>query len=535
METKNVYDYIIVGAGSAGCVLANRLTEDAQTNVLLVEAGVPDKKQEIHIPVAFGKLFKSEVDWNYETEPQTNLNNRRLYQPRGKMLGGSSSMNAMIYIRGHRTDFDRWHELGNDGWSFDEVLPYFKKAENQERGASDLHGVGGFLNVADLRCVNPLSRAFVEAGAELGFPLNDDFNGSRQEGFGINQVTQKGGKRCSAAAGYLKPALKRRNLTVLTGAQVLRLNFAGNRVSGVEFVHDGKTRTATTDGEVILSGGAYNSPQLLMLSGIGAAEKLEKHGLSTKIDLKGVGENLQDDLFTALTFKCKQPVTLANAESKLNIAKYLLLRRGQLTSNVAEVGAFVKTDSALSKPNLQYHFGPVYYINHGMTVPEGHGFSIGPTLIRAKSRGFVGLRSDDPFAAPLIQPNYLENAADLNLIVEGVRLGFELAATQAFAPFCGEVYQYDRSNQISADSTDAEIASFIRNNCETLYHPVGTCKMGADDLAVVDAKLKVHGTENLRVVDASVFPEAIGGNPNATVIMIAEKASDLIKNARNNQ
>jgi choline dehydrogenase len=530
-----MYDYIIVGAGSAGCVLANRLTEDAKTRVLLLEAGMPDKKQEIHIPVAFGKLFKSEVDWNYETEPQTNLNNRRLYQPRGKMLGGSSSMNAMIYMRGHPTDYDRWSEFGNDGWSYTEVLPYFKKAENQERGASEFHGTGGFLNVADLRSVNPLSRAFVEAGAELGFPLNTDFNGARQEGFGFNQVTQKGGKRCSAAAGYLKPVLKRPNLTVLTGAQVLRLNLSGKRVTEVEYVHDGKTRTVSSGGEVILSGGAYNSPQLLMLSGIGAAEKLEKLGISTKVDLKGVGENLQDDLFTALTFKCKQPVTLANAESKLNIAKFLLLRKGQLASNVGEACAFVKTDSSQTKPNLQYHFGPVYYVNHGMTVPEGHGFSIGPTLIRPKSRGFVGLRSDDPFAAPLIQPNYLENSDDLDLIVEGVRLGFKLAAARAFAPFCGEFYQYDSANPITAESSDSEIESFIRNNCETIYHPVGTCKMGADETAVVDARLKVHGTENLRVADASVMPEAIGGNPNAAIIMIAEKAADLIKNARNNQ
>lgn len=530
-----MYDYIIIGAGSAGCVLANRLTEDAKTNVLLLEAGTPDKKQEIHIPVAFGKLFKSEVDWNYETEPQKNLNDRRLYQPRGKMLGGSSSMNAMIYMRGHRTDFDRWSELGNAGWSFDEVLPYFKKSENQERGASEFHGAGGFLNVSDLRCLNPLSRAFVEAGVELGFPRNTDFNGESQEGFGVNQVTQKGGKRCSAAAGYLKAAFKRPNLTVLTNAQVLRLKLKGDRVSEVEFVHDGNPAFASADSEVILSGGAYNSPQLLMLSGIGAAEKLEKYGITTEIDLKAVGENLQDDLFTALTFKCRQPITLANAESKLNIAKYLLFRKGQLTSNVGECCAFVKTDAALSKPNLQFHFGPVYYVNHGMTVPEGHGFSIGPTLIRPKSRGFVGLRSNDPLAAPLIQPNYLENSDDLDLITEGVRLGFELAATRAFAPFCGEVYQYDPAHPISADSTDQQIADFIRNNCETIYHPVGTCKMGADESAVVDTKLKVYGTKNLRVVDASVFPEAVGGNPNAAIIMIAEKAADLIKNARNNQ
>ncbi len=528
------YDYIIIGAGSAGCVLANRLSEDAKTNVLLLEAGAPDKKQEIHIPAAFSKLFKSEVDWNYETEPQTNLNDRRLYQPRGKMLGGSSSMNAMIYIRGHRTDFDRWSELGNDGWSYREVLPYFKKAENQERGADEFHSTQGLLNVADLCLVNPLSHAFVEAGRELGFPANYDFNGAKQEGFGVYQVTQKGGKRCSAAAAYLKPILNRSNLTVLTKAQVTRLNLTGNRVSEVEFLHDGKTKTVIAEREVILSGGSFNSPQLLMLSGIGSSEKLEKHGIPVKINLPGIGENLQDDLFTTVTFKCLQPVTLANAESKLNIAKYLLFKKGQLTSNVAEAGAFIKTDSAQTIPNLQFHFGPVYYLDHGFTVPEGHGFSIGPTLIRPKSRGFVKLRSNDAFAAPIIQPHYLENTADLDLIAEGVRLAFELAETKAFAPFRGEIYHHDTVNKVNRNSTKPQLAEFVRNNCETLYHPVGTCKMGADDMAVVDSDLKVHGTDNLRVVDASIFPEAIGGNPNAAVIMIAEKAADLIKNARNN-
>ncbi len=529
------YDYIIIGAGSAGCVLANRLTEDARAKVLLLEAGLPDKKQEIHIPVAFGKLFKSEVDWNYETEPQTAMNNRRLYQPRGKMLGGSSSMNAMIYIRGHQTDFDRWHELGNEGWSFADVLPYFKKAQNQERGENDFHGVGGMLNVADLRCVNPLSKAFVEAGMELGFPFNTDFNGAEQEGFGFYQVTQKGGKRCSAAVGYLKPALKRPNLEARTNAQVLRINFDGNRAVGVEFSQNGKTETAETNGEVLLCGGAFNSPQLLMLSGIGSAEKLEKLGISTKIDLRGVGENLQDDLFAAVIFSCKQPITLANAESKLNIAKYLLLKKGQLTSNVGEAGAFVKIPADESRPNLQFHFGPVYYVNHGLTVPEGHGFSIGPTLIRPKSRGFVGLRSNNPLDAPLIQPRYFENSDDLQLLVEGVRLAFRLAHSKAFSAFCGEFYRFEGTKKISPDSTDAEIAEYIRRTVETLYHPVGTCKMGADEMAVVDAKLKVHGTENLRVVDASVFPEAIGGNPNAAIIMIAEKTADIIKNARNIQ
>lgn len=524
------YDYIIIGAGSAGCVLANRLSANAQTKVLLLEAGSPDKKSEIHIPAAFGKLFKSEVDWNYETEPQVNLQNRRLFQPRGKTLGGSSSMNAMIYIRGHQTDFDDWQDLGNDGWSFADVLPYFKKAENQERGADEFHGIGGMLNVADLRSPNPLSETLVKAAVELGFPFNKDFNGAEQEGFGLYQVTQKRGKRCSTAVGYLKPVLSRPNLTVKTNAQVLRLNFAGQSVSKVEFSHNGQTEKAEVEGEVLLCGGAFNSPQLLMLSGIGSAQKLKKFQIPTVVDLPGVGENLRDDLITALPYVCKKPVSLANAESITNIAKFLLFGKGQLTSNVGEAGGFVKMDSAQTRPNLQYHFGPVYYLSHGFIVPEGHGFSLTPTLIRPKSCGFVELRSANPNEAPLIQPNYFEKAEDLELMVKGFRLSFDLINTNAFDEFRGEVYSDDKIGTISRDSSDAELADYIRHNAETLYHPVGTCKMGSDDLSVVDAKLKVHGTENLRVIDASVFPTAIGGNPNAAVIMIAEKASDLIKN-----
>jgi choline dehydrogenase len=529
------YDYIIIGAGSAGCVLANRLSADARTKVLLLEAGLPDRKQEIHIPAAFGKLFKSEVDWNYETEPQVNLNNRRLYQPRGKTLGGSSSMNAMIYIRGHQTDFDDWRDAGNEGWSYREVLPYFKKCENQERGADEFHGAGGELNVADLRCVNPLSRAFVEAGRELGFPLNKDFNGARQEGFGFYQVTQKRGKRCSSAAAFLKPVLNRPNLTVKTEARVRRLIFDKNRVSAIEFSQRGNVEKASVGEEAILCGGAYNSPQLLMLSGVGATEKLRKFDIPTVVDLPGVGENLQDDLLVSLAIRCKKPISLAGAESKLNIAKYLLFKKGPLTSNVPEAGAFVKLDAAQNRPDFQFHFAPAFYINHGFTVPEGHGFGIAPTLIRPTSRGSVALRSGDALDAPIIQPNYLQTANDLDLLVKGTRLALELIAAKVFAEFCGDVYHYDRTNKISRSASDAEIAAFVRQNCETIYHPVGTCKMGADEMAVVDSKLKVRGTENLRVVDASVFPAAIGGNPNASVIMIAEKAADSIKNARNHQ
>jgi len=516
-----MYDYIIVGAGSAGCVLANRLTEDPHTCVLLLEAGGPDNKKEVHIPAAFAKLFKSPCDWAYSTEPQENLNGRQLFWPRGKLLGGSSSMNAMIYIRGHRQDFDRWCESGNEGWSFDDVLPYFKAAEHQERGENEYHGTGGPLNIADLRLVNPLSHAFVEAGTELGFPSNKDFNGAEQEGFGIYQVTQKGGKRCSAAAAYLKPALRRSNLTVRTGAHVTRLLVEGKRVTGVEYILNGRAENVEASKEVILSGGAINSPQLLMLSGIGDAERLKQAGISTVLDLPGVGENLQDHLFVAVAYSCTQPVSLANAETLRNLANYLLFKKGPLTSNVAEAGAFVKTDSSLPAPDLQFLFGPAYYLNHGFTRPEGHGFTIGPALIHPKSRGHIRLRSNDPFEAPSIQPRYLEDDADMQVLIDGVKIACELADTKAFSKYRGQA-MCDFQN-------DKEIADYIRNMVETVYHPVGTCKMGTDTMAVVDSHLLVHGMENLRVVDASIMPDIVGGNPNAAVIMIAEKAADMIR------
>jgi choline dehydrogenase len=517
-----VYDYIIVGAGSAGCVLANRLTEDEKTKVLLLEAGEPDKKKEIHIPVAFGKLFKSSCDWTYYTEPQRNLNNRSLFWPRGKMLGGSSSMNAMIYIRGHRADFDKWRELGNEGWSYADVLPYFKKAEHQERGASEYHGAGGPLNVADLRLINPISRAFPAAGKELGFSLNDDFNGAEQEGFGFYQVTQKNGQRWSAAAGYLKPVLRRKNLTVYTGAHVTRILFEGTRAVGVEYIQNGHADSARAEKEIILSGGAINSPQLLMLSGIGPANHLKQLGVSVVIDLQGVGQNLQDHLLAPVAYSSTKPITLANADSFLNIVNYLLFKRGQLTSNLAETGGFVKTDSSLSLPDLQFHAGATYYINHGFILPEGHGLTICPTLIRPKSIGQLTLRSNDPFSAPTIEPSYLDHEEDLRTLVKGIKLAIELAHTKSLSAYRGKAYFENLK-------TESDIIEHICNTAETIYHPTGTCKMGKDSMAVVDSQLRVHGANSLRVVDASIMPEIVGGNPNAAVVMIAEKAADLIK------
>ena len=517
-----MYDYIIVGAGSAGCVLASRLTEDANAKVLLLEAGEPDKKKEIHIPAAFAKLFKSSCDWAYNTEAQPKLNNRSLFWPRGKMLGGSSSMNAMIYIRGHQRDFDGWRQLGNEGWGYRDVLPYFKKAEHQERGASEYHGAGGPLNVADLRLINPISRAFTAAGGELGFPFNEDFNGADQEGFGFYQVTQKNGKRCSTAAGYLKPALKRKNLTVYTGAHVTRLLFEGTRAVGAEYIRNGRAESVRADREVILSGGAINSPQLLMLSGVGPAGHLKQLGISVVIDLQGVGQNLQDHLLAPVAYASTKPITLAKAESLLNIASYLLFKKGQLTSNLAETGGFVKTDTSLLSPDVQFHAGATYYINHGFVLPEGHGFTICPTLIRPKSVGQLTLRSNDPLAAPTIEPSYLDYDEDLRTLVKGIKLAIELAHTRALSSYRGKAYFENLK-------TESDIIEHIRNTAETIYHPAGTCKMGGDSMSVVDSNLRVHGATNLRVVDASVMPEIVGGNPNAAVIMIAEKAADLIK------
>ena len=520
-----MYDYILVGAGSAGCVLANRLTEDHDTRVLLLEAGGPDQKQELHIPAAFSKLFKTPYDWAFYTEEEPHAANRRMYWPRGKVYGGSSSLNAMIYMRGNRRDYDRWRALGNDGWGYEDVLPYFKKSENQERGPSAYHGVGGPLNVADLRYLSPLSRAFVEAATANGMMRRtDDFNGYEQDGAGYYQVTQKQGQRWSAADAYLKPAMKRPNLTVIPQAQVCSLLTEGMRVTGVIYAHGDQLERARAEREVILCGGAVNSPQLLLLSGIGPADTLRRLNIPIVLDLPGVGQNLQDHPAVTVNYASTQPVSLASAESAPNLVNYLVFKRGPLTSNVAEAGAFVRIAPGIDAPDLQFHFAPAYYMEHGFANPPGHGFTFGPTLLRPRSRGSITLRSANPFEQPIIRANYLADEADLRTLMAGVEMSRMLANTSVFDAYRGvEVWPG------SGARSDGDIAAYIRRRSETLYHPVGACKMGNDALAVVDSRLRVRGIEGLRVADASIMPEIIGGNTNAPTIMIAEKAADFIK------
>jgi choline dehydrogenase len=516
---SKTYDYIFVGAGSAGCVLAARLTEDLRTRVLLLEAGGAGGAKEIRIPAAFSKLFKTSVDWNYATEPEPHLHERRLYWPRGKVVGGSSAINAMIYIRGNRADYDSWRELGNAGWGFAEVLPYFKKSENQERGASEYHGVGGPVNVADPRYVNPLTRAFLAAAEEIGIAGNPDFNGAA-----LYQVTQKNGARCSAAEGFLQPARKRSNLTVITGAHATRVLMDKRRAVGVAFLRNGVADEAHANGEVILAGGTVNSPQLLMLSGIGPADELTAAGISATHDLPGVGKNLQDHPMVSVGYLCTQKISLDGAETVGNFLRWLLWKNGPLASNVAEAGLFLRTRVGLAVPDLQLLFGPAYYRGHGLVRRKEHCFGFGPTLITPESRGEISLRSANALEAPAIRANYLATDADLRTMIAGVRLARRLAHAKAFDAFRGEELHPGASMK-----SDAEVAEFLRNELETLYHPVGTCKMGNDALAVVDARLRVRGIEGLRVVDASIMPRVPAGNTNAPVMMIAEKAAEMIR------
>ena len=524
-----MYDVIIVGAGSAGCVLAHRLSQDGTTRVLLLEAGGRDVRPEIAIPAAFGKLLGSSVDWAYVTEAQPALSHRKIQWPRGKVLGGSSSINAQVYMRGHRADYDGWAALGNEGWGYDDVLPYFKKSENNARGPSTFHGSSGPLDVEDLRDPNPLTFAMIEAAVAVGIPRTDDLNRDEPNGVALNQVTQRRGRRASTAFAFLGPARKRKNLTVVTGVLVSRVTIENGRATGVSYLDArGRAHVARASHEVVLCAGAVNSPQLLMLSGVGPADALRSLQIDVVVDSPGVGQNLVDHPAVGLVQQSTQPVSLLTAESPSAVLRYLTARRGPLASNVAEACAFVKSRSDLPACDLQFHLAPVEYDLRLEGPPTMHAFTIGPTLVAPKSKGFLRLGSADPRRSPVIDPGYLSDpdGEDLRALVEGLRIARDIAGAPPLAPYRGaELWPGPKVR------TGAELEAYVRSHTGSLYHPVGTCRMGRESSAVVDSRLRVRGVDGLRVVDASVMPLIPRGNTNAPTIMIAERAAEWILGA----
>ncbi|HEY7380244.1 MAG TPA: GMC family oxidoreductase N-terminal domain-containing protein [Gaiella sp.] len=511
------FDYVIVGAGSAGCVLAHRLGESPDVRVAVVEAGPPDTDPEIHMPFAFGALLKSRVDWDLVTEPEPGLDGRRGYLPRGRVLGGSSSLNAMIYIRGNRADYDEWAAAGLDGWGFADVLPYFKRSEDNERGESAYHGVGGPLTVSESRSMHTLVDACIEAAVEAGVEPNDDHNGAVQDGVGRYQLTQRNGRRCSTAVAFLRPAVERGNVEVLTDALATRILFEGERAVGVEVLRGNAVEQVRAEREVIVSCGAYLSPQLLLLSGIGPPADLEPLGITVRQDLP-VGHNLQDHPVVSLLWLTDEE-SLATAMTPGNIELFEREGRGPLTSNVGEGGVFVRTQPGAAAPDVQVIFGALMLHEEFLGPLVDHAWSLGPILLKPESRGRVTLRSPVPHAKPRILHNYLTTQTDRRTMIDGVRLSLEMASQPALR----KVRRADFV--VPPSASDADILAFLRRHGQTVFHPVGTCAMGT----VVDAELKVLGLEGLRVVDASVMPTVPRGNTNAPTIMVAEKASDLIR------
>jgi len=551
------FDYVIVGGGSAGCVLANRLTENPEVTVCLLETGPPDNNPLIHIPAMFAFLQETEYAYQYETSPQKEFNEvtvtegasnavdsfggshpmpqnyqekRKGFQPRGRTLGGSSSVNGMVYIRGHKWDYDHWASLGNEGWSYDDVLPYFTKSEHNESLDDDYHGKDGPLNVAELRHDNPFSRYFVEAGSQH-YPINHDFNGAEQEGIGLYQVTQKNGKRCSAAVGYLNPVKNRKNLTILTDTIVDKVIFENLRAVSVKCKTKNRDNEIHAKKEILLCGGAYGSPTILQRSGIGNENFLQSKGIECLVNLKGVGENLQDHIDYITSHRVDSWELFGKPtrslkfflRAPLELLKYVLASKGMWTSNLAEGGAFIKSDDSLEVPDLQLHFTVGMVEDHGRADIWGNGFSCHVCLLRPKSLGTVKIASKDTDDDPIIDPNYLSHEDDMKVMIKGYKKMMEIMNTEPLKQF------NNIRNPININDDNA-IESAIRTRSDTIYHPVGTCKMGNDDMAVVDSNLRVKGVSGLRVIDASIMPTLIGGNTNAPAIMIAEKAADLIKN-----
>ena len=523
------YDYIVVGAGSAGYVLANRLSADPETRVLLLEAGPRDNSLCVRMPAMVSEVVtKRRFNWGYWTEPQENLNGRRIPWARGKALGGTSSINGMIYIRGHAYDYDRWAEDPDLAhWSYAHVLPYFKRAQGHELGADDYRGGDGPLRVSRISSDIPLNDAFLAAGVQAGHPRTDDLNGFQQEGIGRFDMTIHKGVRCNSARTYLHPVIERPNLTVLTGALTLKLRFEGTRATGVDYRHRGVTRSARAEGEVILAGGVIASPQLLMLSGVGPAAHLTEHGIAVIADLPGVGENLQDHVELFVQHTCTEPVSLhsaLNPAAKLRHGlEWLLFKRGLCASNHFETGGFARLSDDVDHPDLQIHFVPIGYNDNTDTFIRAHSFQVEIDTLRATSRGWIRLRSSDPTTHPIIEPNYLQTERD--------RLDLRRAFKVARAIFAQRAFDRYRGAELepgAAVQTDAEIDDFIRSAAATAYHPCGTCKMGSDEMAVVDGQCRVRGIENLRVIDSSIMPSIVSGNLNAPTIMMAEKAADMV-------
>ena len=521
-----MYDYVIVGAGSAGCVLANRLSEDPSVSVLLLEAGKRDRSINIKIPAAFPNQFHTKLDWDYSTEPEPHVDGRSLYVPRGKSVGGSSSMNAMLYVRGRPWDYDAWEAQGAPGWGYRDVLPYFIKSEDNARGASEFHGAGGPLRVSEQRSPRPMDRRLLQASQAAGIPRVPDYNGPEQDGASMFQVTQRNGRRFSAADAFLRPALERPNLELRTGVSVLGIELEGGRAVGVR-LRKGRSgeQLVRAQREVLLSAGAINSPQLLLLSGIGPAEELRAAGVEVRHDLPGVGRNLQDHPFVTAIWEVSDTTTLYGADKPKPLAEWLLRRSGKLSSTVAEVVAFVRTRGGLPAADIQFHMGAAYYEDHGAETYEGHCMVIAPVLVSPKARGQVWLRSADPMAKPRLITNSLSEPEDVESLLAGLHLAREIAAQ---SPLRETILKELKPGP--ATSEREELEADLRRRLMLIYHPVGTARMSdTHEHAVVDSQLRVHGLEGLRVIDASVMPLIPGGNTNAPTMMIAERGADLIR------